>query len=301
MNNNLIRGVIAKKYPNIKKYEIYKNAIVFTDEEGKKLVAKKNNGHNIINIYDYLNSRGFSYIPRIIYHDNNSYIYEYEEDINTPDEQKIADIIKMLGLLHNKTSYYKEITIDEIKEIYEKIENQIKDVFIYYDELINIIETKFYPSPSEYMLSRNCSSIFSCINFCKVSLESWYEIMSKKLKIREVLLHNNLEYDHLIRNNDNILISWNNARRDMPIYDFINLYKKYYNKYDFSHLYKEYISRFSLLMEEETLLFINLFLPWKINFDKNEFSSTNEVAKLCSYLFITDKLFMENKTKYSEE
>lgn len=301
MNNDLVRNVIKKHCSNVKKYEIHKNVIIYTLDNGKRFVAKKNGRTNIINTYNYLNSRGFGYLPRLVYYDDYGYVYEYEEDSLTPDEQKISDIIKTDALLHNKTVYYKDISVDEIKEIYENLSSKIESTFNYYDDLITMIDSKIYPSPSEYMLARNCSSIFSCLNFCKKELDIWYEMISSKEKKREVFLHNNLDFEHLIRNNDNVLISWDNATRDMPIYDFIKLYKNNYNKYDFNHLYKEYVSRFPLLPDEKKLLFILLFIPWEISFSDNELLTTIEVSKLCNYLFITDRLFMENEAKYSKE
>ena len=300
MNNSLIRNVIKKRCTSAKRYEIRKNAIIYTDCDGKKYVAKKNN-NNIINTYNYLNSRGFGYLPRLVYHDNDGYIYEYVNDTVTPKEQKISDVIKMDALLHNKTAYYKDVSLDEKKEVYEKLNNKINNVFNYYDDLITAIESKIFPSPSEYLLLRNCSMIFSCLNFCKNELDKWYEITSKKNKKREVLLHNNLDPSHLIRCDDNILISWDYSSRDLPIYDFIRLYKNNYDMYDFSELYKEYIKRFPLLEEERLLMFTILFIPRKIFFDKSELKTTIDVANLCNYLVSTDKLFMENEAKNSEK
>ncbi len=301
MNNTLIRNVIKKQCPTVKKIELRKNAVIYTDLNEKKFVAKENSQNNIINIYNYLNSRGFGYLPRLVYCDNDGYVYEYTPDALTPKEQKISDIIKIDALLHNKTVYYKDISIDEVKEIYENLNMKIDNVFNYYDDLVTMIESKTYASPSEYMLLRNCSTIFSCLNFCKNELKRWYEITSKKNKKREVLLHNNLDPSHLIRNSDNILISWDYAKRDLPIYDFIKLYKNNYNKYDFSELYKDYLKRFPLLKEERILMFIILFIPWKIKFNTSELKMTIEVGKLCNYLFTTDKLFMENEAKNTEE
>lgn len=296
MNNIYVKDVIKKHCQRIKKVEIYKNSVIYTSETGEKFVAKENN-NNILDIYNYLNSRGFGYLPRMVYCDNNAYIYEYVNDTVTPDEQRISDLVKLDALLHNKTVYYKDISLDEVKEIYEKLSNKIKNVFNYYDDLITMIENNVYMSPSEYMLARNCSSIFSCLNFCQKELDEWYEITSKKNKKRVVLLHNNLDPKHILNADDNILISWNNAVRDLPIYDFIKLYKKNYNKYDFNELYKEYIHKFPLLEEETKLMYIILFIPEKIVFKSSEFDSTIEVAKLCNYLFTTDKLFMENEAK----
>ena len=301
MNNDIIKNVIKKQCPTVKKYEFLKNAIIYTDANDKKFVAKENAKNNIINIYNYLNSRGFGYLPRLIYYNNDCYVYEYVDDILTPKEQIIRDFIKMDALLHNKTVYYKDVSLNEIKEIYENLRSKIDNVFNYYDDLVTMIEAKTYASPSEYMLIRNCSTIFSCLNFCIYELDNWYKITSNKNKKREVLLHNNLDPSHLIRKDDSVLISWDYATRDLPIYDFIKLYKKNYNKYDFSELYKEYIKRFPLLEEEKLLMFVILFIPWKIKFNQNELKMTIEVGKLCNYLFITDKLFMENEAKNSKE
>ncbi len=301
MNNTLIRNVIKKQCSSVKKIELKKNAVIYTDSSGKKFVAKENGENNIINTYNYLNSRGFGYLPRLIYYDNSGYVYEYVSDTQTPKEQKASDIIKMDALLHNKTVYYKDVSLDEVKEVYENLNMKIDNVYNYYDDLVTMIESRNYASPSQYMLLRNCSTIFSCLSFCKSELNRWYEIASSKNKKREVLLHNNLDPSHLIRSNDNILISWDYARRDLPIYDFIKLYKNNYNKYDFSDLYKEYLKSFPLLEEERLLMFIILFIPWKIRFNNSELKMTIEVGELCSYLFTTDRLFMENEAKNTEE
>jgi hypothetical protein len=301
MNNELLRNVIKKQCPSVRRYEIRKKAVIYTSLDGKTFVAKKNNKNNILNTYNYLNSRGFGYVPRLVYQDNDAYVYEYVNDCLTPSEQRISDVIKMDALLHNKTVYYKETSLDEVKEIYEKLNEKIDDVFNYYDELVTKIESFYYASPSEYLLIRNCSMIFSCLDFCKRRLEKWYEIASNKNKKREVLLHNNLDPSHLIRNDENILISWDYAVRDLPIYDFIKLYKNNYDKYDFSELYKEYSRRFPLLEEERLLMFVILFIPWKIEFDSSELKTTTKVGKLYNYLFTTDRLFMENEAKNTKE
>lgn len=299
MNNTLIRNVVKKHCSNIKKCELSSNSIIYTDKNNNKFVAKKNN-NNITKMYNYLNSRGFNYLPKLVYSNDNGYVYEYIENTNIPDEQKVSDLIKLDALLHNKTVYYKDISLDEVKEMYENLSYKINNTFNYYDDLMTMVESKIYMSPSEYMLARNCSTIFNCLNFCKNELDNWYQIMKDKNKKRVVLLHNNLDINHLINSDENILISWNNAIRDLPIYDFIKLYKENYNKYDFSSLYKEYINRFPLLEEEIKLMFIILFIPDKIVFTSNELESTINVSKLCNYLFTTDKLFMENETKNTE-
>ena len=301
MNNNLIRDVIKKSNCKIIKYKIINKAIIYEDCNGNKFVAKKSRENNIIDTYNYLNSRGFNYLPKIIYKDENGYIYEYENDLDIPEEEKMSDIIKIISLLHNKTSYYTDNVLDDVKILYEDIKTKIDNINNYYNDLITIIEGKYFPSPSEYMLLRNCSSIFSCMNFCNNSLNKWYEIMKDKTKKRVVLLHNNLDVNHFIKSKDNLLIGWDYAKRGNPIYDFIKLYKNNYNKFNFDELYKQYNNNFPLLEEEKILLFILLFIPNKITFDNNELLNTKKISELCNYLYVTDNLFMKNNTEYSEE
>lgn len=291
-----IRGICS----GVKRYEFHSDSVIYKDETGKKHVIKENNG-NILETYNYLNSRGFGYLPRLEYCDNEVYVYEYKEDTKTPDEQRMSDLIKMDALLHNKTVYYKDTSLDEIKEIYENLSMKIDNTYNYYDDIITMIESNVYMSPSEYMLARNCSSIFSCLNFCRKELDEWFEIMKDKSKKRMVLLHNNLNPNHLIRAEENVLISWNKTTRDIPIYDFIGLYKKYYAEYDFNELYKEYLKRFPLTKEERKLMFIILFIPPRLPAFQSEIKATEEVAKLCNYLVTTDKLFMENEAKNTKE
>ena len=255
MNNELLLSKIKEICPKAKKYEFYKSAVIYKDENDNKHVVKENK-EDALEVYNYLNSRGFAYLPKLEYLDKDVYIYKYEEDLEMPKEQRMSDLIKTSALLHNKTVYYKDTSVDEVKELYEYLSNKIVSTYNYYDDIINMVESKVYMSPSSYMLARNCSMIFNCLEFSKNTLDDWYKKMEKTSKKRIVLLHNNLDVHHLIRNDENVLISWNNAKRGLPIYDFINLYKNNFADYDFNELYYEYKKRFPLTKEEEMLIFI---------------------------------------------
>lgn len=298
--NSSVKEILRKANVDAKKYEFYDNAVIYTTYDDLRYVAKEND-NDILEVYNYLNSRGFGYLPRLIYCDRDGYIYEYAKDVSMPKEQKANDLIKLDALLHNKTVYYKETSLDETKEIYENLTTKISNTFNYYDDLITMIEGKVFMSPAEYLLARNASSFFSCINFCQKELDDWYKITSTQNKKREVLLHNNLDINHIYGDNDDVLISWDKAVRDLPIYDFISFYKKNYDKYDFNMLYKEYVKKFPLLEEEKMLMYVILLIPRRIDFKASELASTLEVGKLCKYLYITDELFTKNEAKNSVE
>ena len=285
---------------NPKKIELYKDAVIYEDNINNKYVIKNNND-DILKLYNYLNSRGFDYLPRLTYCNNDIYAYEYLNDTMMPDEQRASDLIKLDALLHNKTVYYKDVSVDELKQVYDDISDKIDNVYKYYDDIINHIESEIYMSPSNYLLARNCSSIFNSLSFSKNELENWYEMMKKISKKRVVLLHNNLNVNHLIKSDKNTLISWNHHLRGLPIYDFLNFYKKDHNKYDFNELYNIYINKFPLLKEEKILLFILLYIPDKITFTNNELENTINVTNLFNYLFGVDKLFMKNEAKNTKE
>lgn len=236
-------------------------------------------------IYSYLNSRSFNYYPKIIVDDDRYEFTEYIEEIEMPEEQKMADLIKLAALLHNKTTYYEEASEDVYKKIYEDINNNIEYLYSYYNDLITIIELKVYMSPSEYLLARGISKVFSSLNFCHNEIDKWFNMVKDKKKIRYVLLHNNLSLDHFIRNNDSYLINWDKSKIDIPIFDLYKLYKKSEIDYDFESLLKEYEKCYPLLEEERKLLFILISLPDKLEFNKSEYDMCNEVDKMLDLLY----------------
>jgi len=301
--SNSINSILEKHALNPIKYTIKNNVTIVDTDKGRVVFKKKKDGNrnNVNNLYEYLNSRNFSYYPKLIQNDDRDdyNIYEYIEEIDTPDEQKALDIINLIGLLHNKTTYYKEATEDTYKEIYEKIKKELDYLYNYYTDLITIVDNSVYMSPKEYLFARNISKIYACIMFCNVELDKWLDFVKDKKKQRVVTLHNNLELGHLVRSNEPYLISWENAIKDIPIYDFYNLYQKHYLDLDFIDLFEEYNERYPLLEEEKMLLLIMLSIPKKIEFIDNELECCKQIRKQLDYMYKTEELvknFYEIKT-----
>lgn len=296
MTNN-INTILNKHALNPIKYTIKNSVTIVDTDKGRVVFKKKTNDdrNNVNHLYDYLTSRSFNFYPKLISHDNrDDYdMYEYIEPVNTPDEQKALDIIYLIGLLHNKTTYYKEANEDTYKEIYEKIKKELNYLYNYYNDLIIIVERSIYMSPKEYLFARNISKIFSCIMFCNVELDKWLENVKDNKKQRVVTLHNNLSLDHLIRSKEPYLISWNKSKKDIPIYDFYNFYQRHYLDLDFNDLFDEYNSRYPLLNEERQLLLIMLSIPKKIEFVDNELESCKIIRKQLDYIYKTEELVKE--------
>ena len=158
-----------------------------------------------------------------------------------------------------------------------------------------MIESKIYMSPSEYLIARNISKIFSCIYYCNNELDNWYELIKNNKRKRVVTLHNNLKLDNLIKNNNIYLISWDKSNIDMPIYDLVNFYNMYALDFDFLTLLEEYERIFPLLKEEKLLMNILVSIPDKIDFNANEYNRVKKVRKLLDKIYKTEKLLTSEK------
>ena len=274
-----------KEIFNPRKITISGKSNILTTKEDKYVVKEKNK--DLKSLFEYLNSRNFNKYPKIIDEYDNKYVYEYVKDVNMPINQKIVEEAKTLAELHYKTSYFKNIKIDDIKKIYEDIKSNILYIEDYYDRLFDKALAEEYIRPSLYVLLINSSLIRSNISYLKRELEKWYKLVSTEDKIRVVYNHNNLSIDHFINNK---FISWDNYIVDSPVVDLINLYKNDYNKYDYSIFLKEYLKGYELLDYEKSLLFIMISIPQIIEFTNNEMDNTIKASKRVDYIVKTNEI-----------
>lgn len=266
------------------------------------VVIKEKSDKNINELFSYLKSRNFNSFPKLV-EDNRSdvNVYEFVEDTEIPKEQKMDDLIEVTASLHNKTSYYKEVTLDKYKEIYENIMANIIYKEKFYNDLINLAEDSVFPSPSNQLLLVNSSKIYASLDFSKKELEKWYSDVSEKKKQRVSLIHNNLKLEHFMRSDKDYLISWESAKVDTPILDLVNLYKNECLNIDFSDKLEKYLQLYSLSDDEFKLFLILIVIPDEINLNNAELINVKEVRKLVDYIFKTEELVRSYYTKNKEE
>lgn len=278
----------------LRKYQIKpcgyckKGKVLIVDTKEKKYVLKPKERDNQ-HIYEYLKSRNFNYYPLII-NDDDYEIIEYVDEVDMPKEQKLSDMIDLVSLLHNKTTHYKEIDLADYKQIYEDIKNNIEYLRSYYSDIITIIESKVYMSPSEYLLARNISKIFGALEFCDDQIDKWYDLVGEKRKQRQVILHNNLDLSHFIRGKSSYLISWSKSKTGMPIFDIYKLYKRHALDYDFEEILRHYEKNYPLLEEEKKLFHILISLPNKIEFNKSELEMCKLISEEIDLLIKTETI-----------
>ncbi len=277
-----------------------KGKVTFVDTD-RGSYAMKEMEHDKEEIWNYLRSRNFLYYPEIIRYENRILVTKLEQDIAMPKEQKAEDLIDLMALLHQKTTHYKEVDISDYKELYEDISNNIFYLKTYYDDMMTIIESHIIMSPSEYLLARNITLVYSALNFSKETLEKWYEMIKDKRKQRMVVLHNHLELSHFIRNQNAYLTSWDKAKFGIPIFDFYKFYKKHCLEFEFDELFKRYERSYPLLEEERLLLFILLALPSKIEWNDSEYAMCQKISNMIDEMIKTEKLISPYNTKNREQ
>lgn len=250
----------------------------------KELVIKRKN-KEIDNIYNYLSSRAFDYFPKVLREDDDNIYYEYISDLLEPNEQKMLDLVNLISLLHNKTTFYKEVDLDYYKYIYEEINLKIDDTLGYYNSLMDNIEEMVYMSPSNYLIARNISIIYQALYYAKDSISAWIKMVENTRRVRLVTIHNNLKLEHYLKSDRPYLISWDKAKQDIPIYDLVSLYKNNYLDFDFVDILKIYLSKYPLKKEEMTLFLTIISIPDKIIDRETEYERVLVIRRLLDYMY----------------
>lgn len=295
--NEKLKEIVLKYKPL--KYTLKGKTINVNSMQGNFVIkpAKK----DIISLFSYLNSRSFYNYPKVIAKDDDYITYEYLKELETPKEQQLLDLILVVAKLHNKTVYFKEVTEDKYKEIYDNIKDNVIYLRDYYSGIYDEAFNEIYISPAKYNFLLNYSLLNNDLAFILDELDEWFNLVKESNKQRVCLIHNNLSLEHFIKGMDSYLISWDKYTFDTPVMDIVNLYHNVYLTCDFSGILKEYLKNFKLSVDEEKLLFILLSLPDKVNFDDSEFNNTINVANLVDYIKRTEKLIRPYYTEKQKE
>lgn len=268
--------------PKINRYSFFNNVIQLDGEDSSYILKRKFDDE--LDVYKYLKIKGFSnFVDRIDEIDNYN-VYPYIKEIDISSEDKAINLVYLMSVLHNKTTYFSLIDQDKIKELYEETLNKIMVINNYYDNIRYIIEVSDYLRPSMYLLLRNITFIYVALDRSKYFLEKWFNIIQNKKRIRRSLVHNNLELSHLIEEEKSYIVSWDKAKKDYPIYDFLNFYKNCCDILEFTSLFDMYNSKYNLFEEERYLLFSLMLIPEKVEFKMSEVDNTIVVSRLLLYL-----------------
>ena len=253
------------------------------ENNNEKICIKKNKDKKILEKYNYLKSKDFFEYPKTIIINNNEK-RKYIDEIITSKEDKLNELIKVLLMLHTKTTYYKSLTLDEIKEFYEKETNDLIEIKKYYENIVDENIFYSYQKPSMLNLIINTSLILISLDKSKYYLDLWYKIIKNKKSKRVVMNHYNLKLSNFIKGEETFLINWDNSKYDYQIYDLESLFKNNYKYLDMPSIYELYNSKYTLYEEEKYLFFYLILKIDKLNFIKNDLINTKNVSNIVFYL-----------------
>ena len=277
--------------------KIIKNGKVSIIDE--KYVKKKDK--NNLDIFTYLESRDFHHFLNYEKRSDDESIYPYIHDLSISDYQKGEDLINLLALLHNKTSYNKEINKEKYHEIHDNILGYVKYLDKYYYDMLDEIELIEYPSPSQTIFLRNYSKLLELFDFLKSETDNWYELAKDKTKERVALNHGDVKLEHMLKGDREYFISWDHARFDSPILDLVDFYHEGWEHLDFETLFRTYFAKCNLTEEEKKLLFINLAIPEKLVKDSDELINVRLTRRLFDYIYKTENLIRPYYSKQEKE
>ena len=236
------------------RYTIQGRVTILESTSGKFVVKPKEK--DLKEVYQYLQSRNFSSFPPLVDESRDGvHVFTYVEDILMPQEQKAQDLMDVIASLHQKTTFFKNVSQDTYQEIYEAIDSNILYLSQYYNDLFEQCFQEVYPSPSHYLFLRNCSKILSSLDFSKRELDEWFELVKTQGRQRVSFIHNNLSLDHYLKSDQDYLISWEKSKIDSPVLDLVHFYQKEYFDVEFQTLFQKYQEKYPWNEEEKKIVF----------------------------------------------
>ena len=109
-------------------------------DNGTNKVVLKRESPSIKEIYQLLDNRRFEYYLNPLKREKEYEVYPFIKEIDITKDDKSIDLIYLLSILHTKTTSYEEISIDEIKKIYEETIDNINNSFSFYLKTIISLE-----------------------------------------------------------------------------------------------------------------------------------------------------------------
>ena len=152
-------------------------------------------------------------------------------------------------------------------------------------------------SPAEQLLMNNISKFYKTLNYAEQKIDCWYFEKEKQKQERVVQLHNNLELDHFLIEENRYLINWDKSTKGIPVFDFLIFYKNEYQTLEMNSLFELYQSKYSFYKEEMYLFQALISIPEKITFEKTNYINTLNTKKVIIYIDKTNDFLSKYNKK----
>lgn len=288
------------KFP-FQKVEVHPSYKIVTASKGKYFIKKRKRYDQEV-VYKLLEERGFPHFLKPIETlQEMEEVFPYLDERKLNPQEKAIDMMHVLSLLQNKTTFYKEVCLDEVKDIYEKTKEKIFYLQVYYGDLEERFFKEVYPSPSVYLLQRNFSLLFESLMIASQMLEKWYEIIIEKSRYRTVLVHRKFELSHLLEVDIPRLVSLDALDYGLPIDDFLYFFNCHCLEQDMETLFAIYQQKYPYTKEEFYLFACFLLIPPKITFQDTVYQDCLFLSKVFRKMYKVRTFLLKQNEKYEHK
>lgn len=305
MNNNFIKIVYqdcrSNYNLNLLSYSplTTKSYKVVTNNNDKFIIKKSK--EKVKNKYLFLKNEGINNIVYPLFNNDNSmltrlssniycddcyYILPYYEDKNVLNEKKANDLLNELIILHNKTKFYRKLSISKSKEKVEQMISFLDYQFTVLEAYVRTIESQPYDEFSIPIL-KNYQYILQSKKIIFEKNKKVVKAIKDEKSVIFCFLHNNPKLDHLINYEGNkYLISIDNGVIGIPSLDIAKFYIENEEIYfDISLPINNYFDDLNDEFYKDYFIFLVLFIYIKsLTIDTKGYISTQ------SFIFVSNSI-----------
>lgn len=250
----------------------YKNGWMILYCETEKYLYRKK-GIKLDELFHYFESISFfNYLMPLNSLDDDFVLYHYPNEVSLDEEEKGRRMLFVLLSLEKKSIIQRELSIDEKKELYENICNDIEETVTYYLDLEKKILEFDFPPISYYVLLNNISQFYRLLDYSRYQLNRWYS--SESNLYRESFLVGDVSINSFVFSDDTYLYGIDQWKRGCLLLDFLSFFKNNSSLPNIWELFHSFQEELSLTKEELSLFYSLISIPEKIEFSHHSFIDT---------------------------
>lgn len=201
-----------------------------------------------------------------------------EEYIEAKDI-KLKFYLNKIAELHRKSQFSSNVSSSFYAENVAYINEQQQEAAQLLDKMMEDIERVDYKSPSQWYYTLNYTKLLKSIDKSKECLEKFSNLTKDKSVIRQVITHQNFDYNHVFISRDKII---SNEKMSIcsPIYEMKSLFEhSFFGSIDLSGCLKEYFDKFSFEDYEIEWLLALLYIPNVKFYPGNDFKNLTNIMQ----------------------
>lgn len=278
----------------IKRYTYLKNLRILETEE-QKILMKPKKKYDLETVYQYLDDHHVTDYLKPLAIRNDTVLFPFISDSLLTGDEKAKKMVYHLSLWQNKTTTNQRIDIDKVKETYETYQQRIQYLNAYYHDLQDMIETKVYMAPSEYLFIRNSSFIYEALNYAHQLLQQWYQKMQQKKTQRKVYCHGKCELSHFLVADQGYFISLEKAHLGNVYEDFAHFFHQNFKDVDMISTFRFYQQKYPFTEEETLEFYVQILLPDMIEIYPSSLATCQKLVHFFERMKVTREFLLEQQ------